>query len=125
MNRIEKGATFFVVAFVIVRFAAVAGVLSQYGVNVWIFLALDVGTAPPYVKGMSMLLRNASGRFSLTHSLKWGSVAAGSFFAPYLYLYWAGKEEFPTSLSIGIGLIVALLAATSLARLRKQIKKGL
>ncbi len=124
MNKIEKGATVLVILFVVVRFVPVASTLGQYGVNAWIFLTLDIATTPPYVKGMSMLVRNINGKSPIAPSVGWGSVAAVSFLAPYLYLYWAGGKEFPIAVSIGIGIIILLLGTISVVKFLREVKKA-
>lgn len=117
---LERLSALGVFAFVIAKFAPVAGVLGSYGVNPWIFLAIDVVTIWPYVKGVSNLLRCMARNDPLTRCALWAVVITGSFVAPYTYLYIAGGQEFPLVVDLIIGLVVVALAIQAMREINKR-----
>jgi hypothetical protein len=96
------------IAFVVGRFASVAGTLDRYGVNPWIFLILDVVTVPPYVWGIAQMIRYISGVVSL-YRMTVGTLAALiGFAAPYVYTYGAGYRTIPFSIKIIMAVIITV-----------------
>lgn len=107
---LERGGALGVFAFVIVKFVPVAGTLGSYGVNPWVFLALDVVTIWPYIKGISGLLRCMARHDPWLYCFWWGMLILISFILPYAYLYVAGGQKFPLIVHLTIGLVVVALA---------------
>lgn len=105
------------------RFAAAGGTMSQYGIDARWFLFWDVVTVPPYVWGIGRLVRGLGE--DETDWLKL-SIAAGvalvAFSGPYLYLIYAGAEEFPLIAWLLLLTVIALLAANAIADIRRKVR---
>lgn len=112
-----------VLLYAILRTIFVWATLEDYGVNPWIFLAIDASTAITYVLGIEHLLRGLSGKSksSQFRIFAWGVVAVISFAAPYVYMYWAG-QQMPVALAVGIGLVIILLLLNAVFGLRRRIQ---
>src|ERR1700709_2284087 len=74
-----------VVAYTIIRFLIAWETLNRYGLNIWIFGVIDVGTAVPYAVGTARLVTSIVDR-RLQAAAGWLVIAAISFIAPYLYI---------------------------------------
>ena len=108
-------------AFAIARALIAWPTLGRFGVNPWIFLALDVGTAPPYAYGQVKLVKSILNRAHARTQL-WAVVVLVSFVAPYIYVFVAGSGELP---AIGYAIVIILagvFGAASVARFRKTLR---
>ena len=100
-----------VVAFVLVRFIIAYSTLAQYGQGtVIVFGVLDVATAVPYALGTARLVTGLVDR-RVAYASRWAMVACVSFVAPYVWLAWAGREDFPTVVYLVIGVPWLILVA--------------
>lgn len=100
------------IAFVVVRAAAVWGALIEYGVNPWIFLFLDVVSCPPYTWGLSRLALYLSGQGGWRRLLLGGTATLAGFLTPFAFAMAAGMEQMPADTRL---LIVAVLAVMVVA----------
>ena len=121
-RRVVTAAMFLMVAYTVLRAALVWGALDEYGVNPWIFLALDVATAPPYVWGVGKMIQALRGIDPASMLYVGGGVAIVSFLLPYIYLYTVGYTTMPLSTKIVIGAIILVLFVAG--PLREVIKKS-
>jgi hypothetical protein len=111
-----------VVAYTVIRFVIAWEAFSDYGVNVWIFGALDIGTAIPYAIGTARVVIDMVDKRYKQAAL-WMVVAAVSFLAPYIYLVIAGKDKsLPTAVYVVVGLLVVGLGANAILAIRKKIR---
>jgi hypothetical protein len=122
MGALGKAWTVTVVAFCILRAAAVWPMLTDHGVNPWWFLVLDVGTAPTYGIGQAMgvkILRNE--RRPIRDAFPWIAMVLVSFLAPYLYLLlWAG--QLPGYVVVGVILWVVVFGALTAYRMAREVR---
>lgn len=95
--------------------------LGTYGVNPWIFLAIDVGTAWPYAYGQVKLVKAAKHKDWQRVQI-WTVVAVAAFMAPYVYIVGAGSGEMPTIAWIIIGALIVVFGVASTMRVIRQIK---
>jgi len=111
-----------VVASVIVRFAIAYSTLSQYGRGtVVVFGVLDVVTAVPYALGTARVVTGVVDR-DLGSAGRWGMVACVSFVLPYVWLAWAGWEEFPVVAYVVIGVLALLLGANAVVGVARRVR---
>ncbi len=115
-------AVLLTVVYTILRAALVWGALKSYGVNPWIFLVLDVVTAPSYVWGIGKMIQGLRGADPMRMVYVGGVVAIASFVAPYVYLFIAGHAMMPMLTKIIIGTIIAVLFTAG--PLREVIRKA-
>ena len=112
-----------VFAFSIARALVAWPTLSQYGVNPWVFLTIDVVTAFPYALGQVKVVNGF--RFHLYGAVQaWSLVVAITFFAPYAYIVLAGKERIPTAVYIVIAILATIFGTASILRMRNQYRSA-
>lgn len=109
--------------YAVVRALIASPALAIYGVNVWIFLAIDVLTVPPYIICINRTIRQL-GSASCKGSVINGLGVALSFVAPYAYISVAGGAAMSPWAIVVFVLIIATFAVlgpirTIVARLRK------
>lgn len=117
-----KAWTGTVVLFCVLRAVAIWPALHHYGVNPWWFLALDVGTAPPYGIGQAMavkILRNE--RRSPREALPWIAMVIVSFLAPYLYVLFSAGH-LPIYVIGGVVAWMAGFGALAAYRMAREIR---
>ena len=108
-----------VFAFSVARALIAWPTLSQYGVNPWIFLAIDVVTAFPYAVGQVKVVNGF--RFKQYRGVQiWSLVVGATFLAPYLYIVLAGKERIPTLAYVVIAALAVIFGTASVLRMRSQ-----
>ncbi len=106
----------------VARAAVVWPTLGSYGVDPWIFLAIDVITAFPYAYGQVRLVQ-AIRRRELGGTQIWALVVAATFFAPYAYIVGAGSGEMPTIAYVIIGILVVVFGVASTLRIVRQVRE--
>lgn len=113
-----------VIAYGIPRLLVAWGTFGDQGANVWVFAAIDFGTAWPYAKSVALICRRcAAGAWRALAAP--GVVAAVSFLAPYVYLWVAAPTA---SMELRGGLIIfvivmACAAGIGLVRRVASLKK--
>jgi hypothetical protein len=121
----ELWAAFGLVVYTVGRFVAAGGTMTQYGIDARWFLFWDVLTIPPYVWGIGKLVRGLS-----IDEVRWGqlvfasAVALAAFLGPYVYLVYAGAEEFPILAWALLAAVIALLAANAVVDVRRKIRSS-
>jgi hypothetical protein len=97
--------------------------LSTYGVNPWVFLAIDVITAPPYGVAQALTVKILRDRSRPPKdALGWGVLVIVMFLAPYGYIIWASEEQMPPVAYALVGAWAILFGTLAFMRMRKQIK---
>lgn len=111
-----------VIAFSLARALIAWPTLGRYGVDPWIFLALDIVTAPPYGVGQAVtvkILRDQSRR--PLDAAPWALVVAVMFFAPYAYIFLA-SGDMPVVATLIVLAWMALFGIAAVIRMRRQIR---
>lgn len=111
-----------VVLFVIVRFAIAYSTLARYGrFTVVVFGILDIVTAVPYALGTARVVTGLVDR-RIAYASRWAMVACASFVAPYVWLAWAGREEFPVIAYVVIGVLAILLGLNAVVGIVRSVR---
>lgn len=110
-----------IVLYSCIRFIPVNTFFGTYGVNPWVFLTIDVATAAPYIMGLEHLALAIKDKTSFRRQLLWFGIAAGSFMAPYIYIY-AASHHLPEGFAIGLGIIILLFAGNGVAQVYRRIR---
>ncbi len=110
-----------VFAFSVARALVAWPTLGRYGVNPWVFLAIDIITAFPYAYGQVKLIKVVVAK-DLRAIQIWALVVLVTFLAPYLYIFVAGSGELPTIGYVIICVLIAVFGAASLLRLKRAIQ---
>jgi len=96
--------------------------LGQYGVNPWIYLALDVTSSWPYAVATARLVTSVIDR-EFSRAKSWGLLAAVTFLIPDLYIL-AVARDVPTQVYAIIIAIISLLALLAIISLIIKIRNG-
>lgn len=111
-----------VVVFVIIRFVIAYSTLAQYGrMTVIVFGVLDIATAVPYALGTARVVTGLVDR-RIAAASRWAMVACASFVAPYVWLAWAGREQFPTIAYVVIGVLAVLLGLNAVIGVARNVR---
>jgi hypothetical protein len=111
-----------VVVFVIIRFVIAYSTLAKYSrTTVVVFGILDIVTAVPYALGTARLVTGLVDR-RVGYASRWAMVACASFVAPYVWLAWAGREDFPAIAYIVIGVLALLLGANAVVGVARNVR---
>ena len=106
----------------VLRSLVVWPTLSEYGVNPWLFLMIDLSTAWPYAYGQVRIVKAI--RRGDTRSIQiWSVVALLAFLAPYAYIAGAGSGELPVLAWAVIGSLVVVFGAASIMRIKRQVRE--
>lgn len=121
-QRLQFAAPVAVTAYSVVRVLAVAVALRRYGVNIWVFAIIELGTAPPYGFAAVRLARAAvcGDRTALA---RWLSVWTTCFLAPYAYLVASGHTAPVDDLYV-VGIVMLLSLVAALSGMRRRVMVG-
>lgn len=95
--------------------------LGDYGINPWLFLAVDVGTAWPYAYGQVRVVKAARAK-DWSRVQVWTAIAALAFVAPYAYIAGAGSGDMPLLAWIVIGVLMVAFGIASVIRILRQVR---
>ena len=98
--------------------------LGRYGVDPWIFLALDIVTAPPYGVAQAVtvkVLRDPDRPAS--DALGWAGVVFFCFFAPYVYIFIA-SGSMSTLAYVGVFAWMAIFGTLAIVKIVKQVRSA-
>lgn len=111
-------------AYTVVRFLFVKYTLEGYGVDPWFFLVLDAVAGVVYVLAIEKLIFNLIKKQDtpLRSIVAWTVIAAASFAAPYIYIFWSGSELSPGIL-YGLGVLIVLLVVNAVVTVRNRVRK--
>ena len=111
-----------IVIFTIARVWAARETLQGKGLNIWVFAFIDLVTAVPYAIGVAKVVTALIDRRPGTAS-RWGAVAIASFFAPYLYIVWAGRDaSFPPAVYVGLAVLVLIFGGNAIWKVVRQVR---
>jgi hypothetical protein len=111
-----------VVLFVIIRFVIAYGTLARYGrMTVIIFGVLDIATAVPYALGTARVVTGLVDH-RVAYASRWAMIACASFVAPYVWLAWAGREDFPLVAYVVIGVLALLLGLNAVVGIIRNVR---
>lgn len=113
-----------IVLFTIGRLVVAQSTLAEYGLNIWVFGIIDLATAVPYAIGVAKVVEGMVDR-KPTAASWWAAVAGVSFIAPYLYIFWAGKDvEFPRVVYYVLGALILIFGANAVRTVRRKVRQG-
>ena len=111
-----------VVVFVVIRFVIAYSTLARYGrMTVIVFGVLDIATAVPYALGTARVVTGLVDH-RIASASRWAMVACASFVAPYVWLAWAGREDFPTIAYVVIGVLAVLLGLNAVVGVARNVR---
>ncbi len=118
LSRVWFGA---VIAYSLIRAFVVWRALGDYGVNVWIYLAIDlVCAAIDGVNTARLVISLADERYH--DARREGLIALATFIIPDLYIVYAGNKM-PKSVYFVLGAIVILALIIGTIQVKKKVGK--
>lgn len=111
-----------VVGWSLIRTLIVWAALGDYGLNPWIYLAIDLAAA--IVDAFTtprMVLAFIDDQYRL--ALKWLLISAGAFIIPDLYLF-LGTRTLPRRVIFIIALIITFTATVAVVSVVRKVVKG-
>jgi len=119
---VERLWVILVIAYGAGRAIVVWKALGQYGVNPWIYLALDVASSWPYAVATARLVTSVIDR-EFSRARSWGVLAAVTFLIPDIYIL-AVAREVPTEVYVIVIAIISLLSLVAIVSLFVKIRNG-
>lgn len=96
--------------------------MVKYGINIWIFILVEVLSSPILALSSTRLVR-----VLVVHDLRrigfWGAVALASYAAPDVYLLTAGRGV-PWRLYGVIGFVMTVAGIVSIVRMRRSVREA-
>lgn len=96
--------------------------LGKYGVNPWLYLALDISSSWPYGVATARVVTSVIDR-DFSRARTWGVIAAITFLLPDLYIL-AAARHVPTEVYVIFISIISLLALLAIISLFIKIRNG-
>lgn len=109
-----------VVAWSLVRLWIVRRMLGRYGVNAWVYGAVDLALAWPYAMASARLVTSLVDR-QIAAARKWAAVTAVTFIVPDVYLVLSGHRK-PHVVSLTIVVVATAMALASVASMGKEVR---
>lgn len=93
---------------------------SQYGVNIWIFAAIELFSSPIFARATAKMVLALS-THQILNSMFWGVITLSSFATPDIYLLTAGKNLPWVAYLVVIG-IMSIAGSMSLIKMRRKAR---
>ena len=107
--------------------------VRKYGVNIWAFAVVEIGSSFPYSLGTARLIAAVVDKSSKA-ALTWGSLAAVCFIAPETFIVVTGErcstlhpglcERMPRRVYEVIGLVVLLIGGLAVWSVVRKVRQG-
>lgn len=110
-----------VVAYGLGRTIVVWQALGGYGVNPWVYGAIDLVSSVPYGLGTARVVTGVLDR-DWARVRRWGTIAALAFVAPDVYIVFAG-ESMPWPVYVVLGAWCSVAAVFAFRSLRRQVRE--
>ena len=120
-NSLERAWFWAVVAWSVVRVIFADVFFAKYGINIWVFAAVEAISAPVFARSTAKMAVSLS-RHHLQNSVLWGLLTLMSFAAPDIYLLTTGKNLPWLAYLVVIGIMV-LAATISMIGVRRKAQK--
>ena len=111
-----------VVSWSFIRTLLVWAAVGDYGLNPWIYLAIDLSSAiVDAITTPRMVLNFIDEHYRVAAS--WGSIALAAFIVPDLYIF-LGTRTLPTKLIVFICAIIATTLIVGVVGITRKVNKG-
>ncbi len=98
--------------------------LGRYGVDPWIFLAIDLVTALPYGIAQALTVKTLRDPTrSASEAVGWAAVVVVTFLLPYLYIFMS-SGSLPLLATLGVLAWMLVFGILAVWRMRQQISSG-
>jgi hypothetical protein len=96
-KRLERAWIVVGLGYGILRVFVANATVKKYGVNIWAFAVVEIGSAFPYSLGTARVVASLVDK-SYRSAAKWGSLAAVCFIAPEAFVVGTGERCGPSDL---------------------------
>lgn len=104
-----------------VKAVAINNVFGKYGINTWVYLAIDLAIAVPYALSSARFVIFALEK-KWQKAWRYGIAAIVFHFIPDVYIL-AGTKSVPKSIYLLFGITVIIFSYLGYRNIRSQIKK--
>lgn len=111
-----------VVGWSLIRALIVWAAVGDYGLNPWIYLAIDLASA--VVDGYTtprMVLNFIDDHYK--HAVKWATISLGAFIVPDLYIF-LGTKTLPKRIIVALVIIIGCTFSLAVWGVVRKIRKG-
>lgn len=121
-KRLSRTWAGIVVVWSLIRTVLVWAAVGDYGLNPWIYLALDLGAAIiDAVTTPRMVLSFIDDHYR--QAFKWAVISLTVFIIPDLYIF-LGTRTLPTRIIVALSLIIGLTLTVGVVGVVRKIRKG-
>ena len=121
-KRLSRTWAGIVVVWALIRTLIVWAAVGDYGLNPWIYLALDLGAA--IVDAFTtprMVLSFIDDHYK--QAVKWAVISLVAFIIPDIYIF-SGTRTLPTRIIVALCLIIGLTLLVGVVSVVRKIRKG-
>ena len=121
-KRLSRAWAGVVVVWSLVRTAIVWAAVGDYGLNPWIYFALDLGAA--IVDAFTtprMVLAFIDDHYR--QAVKWALISLTVFIIPDVYIF-LGSQRLPTNIIVIIAVIISVTSSVAILAVVRKIRKG-
>jgi hypothetical protein len=96
--------------------------VRRYGVNIWAFAVVELGTSFVYGLGTARVVGALVDR-RRDQVMRWAPLAAGAFLAPEAFIVVSGRRM-PTVVYAVVGLVVLVMGTVAVVSLTRKVRAG-
>ncbi|MBS1837603.1 MAG: hypothetical protein JST64_07885 [Actinobacteria bacterium] len=98
--------------------------LGRYGVNPWVFLAIDLVTALPYGLAQALTVKILRDQHRPpSEAVPWATVVVAMFLLPYAYIF-LSSGSMPLLATLGVVAWMLIFGVLAALRIRRQVRDG-
>lgn len=121
-KRLSRTWAGIVVVWSLIRTLIVWAAVGEYGLNPWIYLALDLGAAiVDAVTTPKMVLSFIDDHYK--QAVKWAVISLVAFIIPDIYIFF-GSRHLPNRIILALCLIIGLTLVVGVVGVVRKIRKG-
>jgi hypothetical protein len=132
-KRLERAWIVIGVGYSIVRVFIANATVKKYGVNIWAFAVVEIGSSFPYSLGTARVVARLVDK-SYRSATKWGMLAAVCFIAPETFIVITGERcgrrhpgrchRMPNRVYEVIGLVILVLGSLAVWSIIRKVRQA-
>jgi hypothetical protein len=132
-KRLERAWIAVGVGYSIIRVFIANATVKKYGVNIWAFAVVEIGSAFPYSLGTARLVARLVDK-SYRSAAKWGTLAAVCFIAPETFIVITGErcsrlhpgrcQRMPSRVYHVIGGVILVLGSLAVWSVVRKVRQA-
>jgi hypothetical protein len=132
-KRLERAWIVVGVSYGILRVFVANATVKKYGVNIWAFAVVEIGSSFPYSLGTARVVTRLVDK-SYRSAAKWGALAAVCFLAPEMFILITGErcsqlgigqcQPMPRRVYEVIGLVIVILGSLAVWSVIRKVRQA-